>query len=415
MVSLSPSHSSSFIGAQPSDVDAIAEEVAKAAALPLSRAVTLPKAAYTSEAYFRHEAETVLSTGWLCIAHVSQLKTPGSYIAIDLLGEPLVAVRDEANEIRVLSRICPHRGTDIMHECFGKARAGVTRRLTCPYHVWAFDLQGKLVNAPEMDRAEGFRKEDWPLPAVRSEVWHGFVFVNLDGKASPLAEQYADFGRIVAPWKTEDMEVVITLDWECDFNWKVMIENWMESYHHMGIHHDTLQVTMPARTTWTEPEHPHFIRCHLPFRPEFAAEMKEFAEGTKPWTGFRPVDGLTLDRQVEWGLYLGYPCFMFLTMRDRVLWYRLEPLSASRCRLSTMTLITKEARNDPSFDEVIEAETKMLSDFHSQDMQVNGAVQRGLNSAHVVRGRLSHLEEPVWLIQRYLAARNAGAYPEKAA
>ncbi|MEN6543480.1 aromatic ring-hydroxylating dioxygenase subunit alpha [Parvibaculum sp.] len=399
---------------QPQDIDGIRREIAEAAPQPLARAVTLPKAAYTSEDYFRHEADAVLSSGWLCIAHVSQLKAPGSYIAVDLLDEPLVAVRDETGAVRVLSRICPHRGTDILHECFGKPREGTTRRLTCPYHVWAFDLSGKLVSAPERERAEGFVKGDWSLPTIRSEIWHGFLFVNLDGKASPLAGQYADFGEAIAPWNTEEMEVVIELQWECDFNWKVMIENWMESYHHMGIHHDTLQVTMPARTTWTDPEHPHFIRCHLPFRPELAEELREIAAGTKPWSGFKPVDGLPIDRQTEWGLYLGYPGFMFLTMRDRVLWYRLEPVSASRCRLSTMTLISKEARADPSFDEVIEAETKMLSDFHAQDMQVNQAVQKGLKSAHVVRGRLSHLEEPVWLIQRYLAARLDGRYPERA-
>jgi phenylpropionate dioxygenase-like ring-hydroxylating dioxygenase large terminal subunit len=391
--------------AQPSDVAAINAELTAAARLPLALATTLPRAAYTSEDYFRYEAEAVLAPGWLCIAHVSQLKTPGSYIAIDLLGEPLVVLRNESGEVRVLSRICPHRGTDILHECFGKPREGVTRRLTCPYHVWAFDLEGKLVSAPEMDRAEGFRKEDWKLASIKSEIWHGFVFVNLDGRAEPLSRQYADFGRLIAPWKTEEMEVVIALDWECDFNWKVMVENWMESYHHMGIHHDTLQVTMPARTTWTEPEHPHFIRCHLPFRAEFAADIDETAAGRKPEPGFLPVKGLSREQQVEWGLYLGFPCFMFLTMRDRVLWYRLEPVSADRCRLSTMTLVTREALADPSFAAVVEAETKMLADFHAQDMQVNSAVQRGLSSVHAVRGRLSHLEEPIWLIQRYLAGR----------
>jgi hypothetical protein len=186
-----------------------------------------------------------------------------------------------------------------------------------------------------------------------------------------------------------------------------MVENWMESYHHMGIHHDTLQITMPARTTWTEPEHPWFIRCHLPFRPEFAADIDETIAGLKPESGFAPIIGLAREQQVEWGLYLGFPCFMFLTMRDRVLWYRLEPLSASRCRLSTMTLVSREARNDPSFTAKIEAETRMLADFHAQDMQVNTAVQCGLNSAHAVRGRLSHLEEPIWLIQRYLARMGA--------
>jgi hypothetical protein len=64
---------------------------------------------------------------------------------------------------------------------------------------------------------------------------------------------------------------------------------------------------------------------------------------------------------------------------------------------------------------ILESETKLMRDFHLEDMMVNTAVQRGLNSSKAVRGRLSHLEEPVWLIQRYLAARAQGLYPEAGA
>jgi len=137
--------------------------------------------------------------------------------------------------------------------------------LTCPYHSWTYDLDGRLRGCAHMQRSENFDKADWRLAEFRSEIWHGFVFVNFDGKASPLAEQYADFSNLIAPWRTEDMEVAIALQWECAFNWKVMIENWMESYHHIGIHGTTLNPSMPGQNTWIEPEHPHFIRAHLPF------------------------------------------------------------------------------------------------------------------------------------------------------
>jgi phenylpropionate dioxygenase-like ring-hydroxylating dioxygenase large terminal subunit len=101
-------------------------------------------------------------------------------------------------------------------------------------------------------------------------------------------------------------------------------------------------------------------------------------------------------------------------MRDRILWYRLLPISAERCKLETMVLVTREALDDRDSAAIIAAEAKMLRDFHNEDMIVNTAVQRGLRSRKAVRGRLSHLEEPVWLIQRYLAARAQGTYPLKA-
>ena len=49
--------------------------------------------------------------------------------------------------------------------------------------------------------------------------------------------------------------------------------------------------------------------------------------------------------------------------------------------------------------------------FHLEDMEVCMAVQRGYYSSGYQRGRLSHLEMPIWLIQRYLAARSRGTWP----
>ena len=392
----------------------ICAEVIAAAALPLERATTIPREAYTDEDYFRFEARTVLESGWLCIAHVSQLKETGSFVALDLLGEPLAAVRGRDGAIRVLSRVCAHRAMDIMPDGFDFPRSGQSPVLVCPYHRWVYNLDGSLRGCAEMHRAENFDNKDWRLGEFRSATWKGFVFVNLDGKAPPLAEQYADFGKRIAPWPAEDMEIAISLHWDCEFNWKVMIENWMESYHHLGAHRDTLNASMPGENTWTDAEHPHFIRSHLPFTEELAAEVRAAEASGKKLPGFHPIPGLPASDRVEWGLYLGYPCFMFLTTSDRVLWYRLLPVSAERCKLETMTLVMRDNLGDPDYAAMLASETKMLRDFHTEDMLVNTAVQRGLRSRKVVRGRLSHLEEPVWLIHRYIAARFQGTYPAEA-
>jgi len=392
-------------------VEHIRREVEAAAALPLERATTLPKQAYTDEGYFRFEAETALKADWICVAHVSQLKQPGSFITVDLLDEPLLVTRAKTGAIHVLSRVCPHRAMDIMPEGFDYPRAGRASKLVCPYHSWTFEFDGRLKSCPEMHQVADFEKSDWKLAEIRSAVWQGFVFVNLSGEAPALADQYADFAPLVAPWRMDELEVVIELEWDCPFNWKVMIENWIESYHHLGIHNATLNPMMPAKNTWTEPEHPHFIHCHLPFKQKYVTEIERATKGGPQPAGFTPIPGLPLADQIQWNLYIGYPCFMLATMRDRVIWYRLLPVSAERCKLLTTTLVQPESRAAADYAETLAAETKMLTDFHLEDMVVNTAVQRGLHSSYVVRGRLSHLEMPVWLIQRYLAARGHGRYP----
>src|SRR5579862_9694954 len=267
-------------------IAAIRREVITAGALPLPQATTLPREAYIDEDYFRYEVETVLETDWLCIAHISQLKEPGRFLALDLLGEPLLIVRDLSGTVRVLSRVCAHRGMDIMPEGFDAPRSGEGRVLTCPYHRWTYELDGRLRGCAHMQRAENFDRADWRLAEFRSAIWHGFVFVNLNGKAPPLAAQYADFSKLIAPWRTDEMEIAISMEWDCEFNWKVMIENWMESYHHIGIHSTTLNPSMPGQNTWIEPEHPHFIRAHLPFTDELARDVARANDTGEALPGF---------------------------------------------------------------------------------------------------------------------------------
>lgn len=386
--------------------------VIEAAALPLERSVTIPPEAYTDQAYFLNEAKKLLEADWVCLGHVSQLKAPGSYIAIELLNEPLLVLRDKDGSVRVLSRVCPHRAMDIMPPEFDFAEQGQVKSLVCPYHRWAFDFSGRVKGCPEMHLIEDFRKEDWKLAEFRSEIWEGYVFVNLGGQAPPLREQYADFTRIVAPWHMADMEVVIALEWECNFNWKVMAENWNECYHHLGAHHHTLNPMLPAHMTWAEASNSHFTWCHLPFEKSYVQAVKDSLAGGPPMPGFDTIPGLSFEQLTEWGLFVGFPCFMLLTFPDRAVWYRLIPISATRCKLLTTTLVHKENLERPDFAELIRAETQMLRDFHEEDMRVCAAVQRGLASRTAVQGRLSHLEEAIWQMYRYYAARLQGHYPE---
>ena len=404
-------------------VAAILRDIERSSRAPLSQSRTNPADAYTSADFFAWEVEHVFSPEWLCVAHVSQIPEPGNFVNLDLLGEPLTVARGMDGNVRVLSRVCPHRGMDIMPEGFGhpgfepadlrasRAACGRVRSFLCPYHHWSFELDGRLKGCAEMDAAEGFRREEQRLAQWTSEVWEGFVFVNPSGDAVPLREQFTDLRTSVAAWQLAEMKVVIELAWECPFNWKVMVENWMESYHHLGAHHRTLHPMMPARDTWTEAEQPHFIRAHLPYKPALVAALRVAeAEGRRA-AGFRAVPGLDDAQKYEWGLYLGLPCFMLLVAPDRALWYRLQPIVADRCRLLTTTLVTPEAAADPAFEASLEAETRMLRDFHLEDMQMCTGVQRGLGSSAYAPGRLSHLEMPVWLIQRYLAARGRGTWP----
>lgn len=390
-------------------VQALLRDLQQAAALPLAQARTLDPACYTDRAYFELEKKLVLNAGWLCAGHVSQLPETGAFVPVDFLDEPVLLLRGEDGGITALSRVCPHRGADVLLDGEETGCGVFTGKITCGYHRWVFGLDGALRAAPQMQKADAFDPKDWRLAPIRSEVWHGFIFVNLDGAAPPLEGDFAAFGQIVAPWKLQELQLVISMDWECAFNWKVMVENWIESYHHLGPHTKTLNPLMPAQDSWTEQPAAKFIHAHLPMTGREAQPLLEIIRQGGSGDGFLPLPGLNAAQQSEWNLFVGFPCFMLLLARDRAIWYRLQPISPERCRLTTTTLVSRASLAMPNYEAVLAAETAMLRDFHLEDMTVNAAVQRGLRSSHAVQGRLSHLEEPVWQFHRQLAARMGAA------
>lgn len=418
-------HRGTIPNAQPArDVSAILEEIQRTADLPLSQSTTLPSQAYTSQEFFDWEIEHLFKNDWYAVAHISQLPLAGDFINLDLLGEPLIAVKDKEGHYRVLSRVCPHRAMDIMPPGFGHdghspaevregtTGCGKTRFFLCPYHFWTFELDGRLKACAEMGGAEGFDRNDWGLKEFRSELWNGFLFVNISGTAEDtVAERYAHLHDSIANWKAGEMQLVAANEWDCAFNWKVLAENFMESYHHAGAHSKTLQPMMPARDTWTEEEHPYHIRCHLPMKEALREEIRSAEAEGKQWDLLPPIAGLTEAERYEWGLVLGFPLFTFVTTPDSLIWYRIEPLGPDRLKLLTTILVPPGTVADPKFPEMLPAAIQAGIEFHLEDMEVCMAVQRGLSTAGYQRGRLSHLEMPIWLIQRFLAARARGTWP----
>jgi phenylpropionate dioxygenase-like ring-hydroxylating dioxygenase large terminal subunit len=407
-----------------SDVDAILAEIERIAQLPLNESVTMPREVYTSEAFHAWEIDHIFKPGWFSLAHVSQIPGNGDFINLELFGNPIIVVRGKAGEVRVLSRVCPHRGMDIMPPAFGheghgpadwtegKPGCGHTRLFVCPYHSWTFELDGRLKACPEMQAAKDFRRDDWGLHEFRCEVWHGFVFVNLDGLATQtVAEQYAEIGEELVQWNPEGMKIVFERTWDVPCNWKILTENFMESYHHLGAHAHTLQPQMAARDSWNEKERPHSIRCHLPYRPALCAKIAEADAAGQQADTFPLITSLKEENRLEWGLMLGQPLFTLLTAPDQIVWYRMIPIGPDRLQLLTTVLVPESTCHHPEFAQMLARGGEDAIGFHLEDMEVVTAVQRSMYSEAYQRGRLSHLEMSVWLIQRYIAARASGTWP----
>jgi len=391
------------------DHGALLASILATADKPREHSSSLPAGSYTDTAFMKFEEAEIFRKEWISLAHVSQIPNAGDFIRVDLCGEPLLVVRGKDMEVRVISRVCRHRGMDIMPEGGGHPDCGNQRVILCPYHLWSYDLGGKLVGAPEMQQAACFDRSEVALHSFKCEIWEGFIFVTLADDAPPLAEKYASMKDLfVGKLDLAEADLVWSEHWDCKFNWKILLENFMEAYHHMGAHMKTLEPFLPARGCWTEPHDEHFTAMHLPLKESMKSEI--LAKGSAE-TPFPVFAGLKLEDCLEWWVFLGLPNFLLFTAPDRVYWYRLLPTGPETCSLLTTMIVPKPAKDMPGYGETLAKEVQAGIDFHMEDMEVCTATQRGMRSQAYQQGRLSHLEEPLWRFQQYLAEliRRAGA------
>jgi phenylpropionate dioxygenase-like ring-hydroxylating dioxygenase large terminal subunit len=198
----------------------------------------LPRACYTSAAFFEFEREAIFARTWTCIGHESQLAAAGDFIAASVAGEPLLIVRTATGDIHAMSAVCQHRG----HVLSPDPSPG-TRMFRCPLHYWTYDLEGKLLGAPRMTDHEqpDCLRAHVRLPSVPVELWHGFVFVNLDADAAPLAPSLAKLDALWAGYEGADLVAIPPKIAETaqPWNWKVHVENFTDAYHPEFVHRGT--------------------------------------------------------------------------------------------------------------------------------------------------------------------------------
>jgi phenylpropionate dioxygenase-like ring-hydroxylating dioxygenase large terminal subunit len=313
---------------------------------------------YTTDAYFERERETMWASSWVAVCRVEDVDSPGAFSTSIVASDPVVVVRGNDHELRGFGNVCPHRNATIMDG------AGSARALQCPYHLWTFRLDGTLAAAPDMAQAIGFDPDEVCLPSVAVDTWNGWVFVNLDNAAEPLATQIAGLDERVAPYQLDTLRRAGTIHCEQPWNWKITVENFSESYHHAAVHPQTLQVTYPGQKSWVEDNH------------------------GEPWLW---LDHVSVDDEAEpFAVAVAFPSHMFSIIRGLgMVWFRIEAVSARETRLVVELFLPPDLCDD---QEIVDGVLDALREINDEDTSINERVAVGLNSRWAVAGPTSHLE-----------------------
>ena len=351
----------------------------------------MPPAVYTSEAFLAAELEQVFAKEWLCLGRASALAEPGDYAAWEIAGQPVAVVRDRDGTLNALSNVCLHRMSTLLH---GRGR---TRAIVCPYHAWTYNLDGTLRGAPAMTKTEAFDRKDYCLPRLRCEEWLGWVFVSLNPDAPPVAERLAEAEGLVADFAMETYVETFFESHVWDTNWKVLAENFMESYHLPVCHAGTIgglskldeMVCPPGLATFNY----HTILKDDSLKIAIAHPSNTRLEGDRRRTTF---------------LLAIYPSLL-ITLTPGYFWYlTLHPQGPGQVRIGFGGGMSPDFVGDPDAQAHFAAMKALLDEVNLEDRGCTEKVFHGLSSRLARPGHLSHLERPNYDFARYLASRVAG-------
>jgi choline monooxygenase len=191
---------------------------------------------YVDAQVYERERQAIFRRQWQMLGPVSRLARPGNYLAVDVAGWKLFALRGRDGTLRGFHNVCRHRGARLLTEGSGECQA-----VRCPYHNWVYEDDGRLRQAPWFGEDSDFRVEDWPLRAAHMAEWRGLVFIAIE-PATGLLEQLGDLPEEVAQFPIENYTATEQHRFTIRSNWKTYTDNFVEGYHIPGIHPGFMKV-----------------------------------------------------------------------------------------------------------------------------------------------------------------------------
>lgn len=339
----------------------------------------LPGEAFTSKEFLELEHRTIFTENWVCIGFAHEVAEPGDVHPLDFAGLPLLMVRDREGTVRVFHNVCPHRGMRVVREPGRKKRS-----LACPYHCWTYDLKGKLLsrpffNGPDDPKGKVAEADDLPaLSEIRTTCWFDAVFVNLDGKA-PVFEEYArQFLDLVEPFGDRTVSHPVgKLDYDLKANWKLVLENAIDSYHIAWVH-PGLQQSTPMEN-------------YIPYPPEgnicagyaiLASNKPGFGQADLPrWPGAKD----TISDRMTYCLL--FPNILVASTATRMAIFQVNPVAPDRTLERLYFYMPDE--NNPESEPHQQAFVESYREVNDEDIWAVEELHQSRHSPYFDGGRFS--------------------------
>jgi phenylpropionate dioxygenase-like ring-hydroxylating dioxygenase large terminal subunit len=356
--------------------------------VPFTQAHAMPKSLYTSPEFLALEQKHVFGHDWLCAGRADALPNPGDYLTMQIAGEPVIVLRDREGTLRAMSNVCRHRMSTLLQ---GR---GNTRSIVCPYHAWTYNLDGSLRGAPAMAANESFCKDKIALPTIRCEVWQGWIMVSLNAQAPDLQETLKEVDALVGYLDMSSYRETFRESFRWRTNWKVLAENFMESYHLPVCHSGTIGGSVDLMKM-TCPEGSPAFNYHFIVKND-----------TIPLSLAHPSNTTLVgdQRRLTWLLSI-YPSLM-ITLTPGYFWYLcLTPDGPEHVNVLYGGGMSADWLADPEAEAHLKTVKALLDEVNIEDKGCVEKVYAGIEAGLSAPGPLSHLERPNFEFAQYLASR----------
>jgi choline monooxygenase len=343
----------------------------------IESAQTLASRFYTDPAILEAEKPHIFQRTWQLVGTLSQscgevdgskrtIADPESFFTVDVIGEPVIVVRDKQGELRAFSNVCRHRAGPIA------LGSGCKNVLRCQYHGWTYALDGRLIGTPDVDGVEFFDRGTMGMVPLRCETWGQFIFVNFHLYAEPLSAYLGKIPEQARGVHFDGLEFAERRDYVIDCNWKVYVDNYLEGYH-IPIAHPGLMKEIDYAQYRTDTFR-YYSQQFAPIRamkPEDAGE-RLYAPGT----------GLQ-DALYFWI----FPNLMLNIYPDNISTNVIVPLSQEKT-LTIFEWFFHDAKSEKVRERIRRA-IAFSDEVQQEDIGLCESVQRGLRSSTYDRGRYS--------------------------
>ncbi|MDA9059659.1 aromatic ring-hydroxylating dioxygenase subunit alpha [Planktomarina temperata] len=283
----------------------------------------LPGWAYFSQELFELECETLFKTHWQFVCHVNEAAEIGAYVTFDVAGERALVIRGHDGILRGFHNLCRHRGSRIVPD----ARGVCNKAMVCPYHGWAYNLDGGLRGIANRDTFPPMQAKKWGLKPLEMEIWNGLVFIRFQAGPQPaVAEILARFDDEIAPYDLANMVPTDSnsMDDLLAVNWKSVRDVDNEGYHvrqaHPGLHQ------LYGDGYFDEPYANGTSRSVGTFNEAYGQRWS-----VRKYREILPeAENLPLHQRRQW-IYFGmFPNFVLGLYPDSVIYYQEVPQSATQ-------------------------------------------------------------------------------------